>query len=104
MSQPAGRDTYSHLHQMFLPRGPMARGPSRAGGPPAIALLVTLPYLGTSWGLWFLSLGGPDRWEHVEGAQARLGNSPGLRLRLPPGSAAAPAPGAGPDSHTRILA
>lgn len=23
MSQPAGRDTYSHLHQMFLPRVPL---------------------------------------------------------------------------------
>lgn len=65
---------------------------------------MTLIYMRASWGLWFLSLGGPDRWEHAEGVQARLDASPGLTPSAHPIPTATTPSSADPDSNTLILA
>lgn len=44
VSQPEGRDTYSHLHQMFLPPALVQRPQPSEG--PVMTLTMTLTYLG----------------------------------------------------------
>lgn len=76
MSQPAGRDTYSHLHQLFLPCGPRPEAPACDPHLYGDLLGLVVPVTGGE--------GGPHRWEHAQGVQTRLAASPGLPPPAPP--------------------